>query len=226
MAQRKGVAMIHPAFAAMLLSAGLLAVGCSGDYELVEQSPAQPDDSASESSTAPAAEPPPANPPSPAPVEGTSRDDVPEAGPSQPAERAAAPQTVVTAAADPAKPATSPPAPAPSASESRTPARKRRVAAAAIHLSTGVALAQTLPTGTAMGFSVDYRFIFGQPSPSSPYAWVIVPTKGQPVKQPVRLEREGTLQGFVLQLRPEHGPFETHIEDAQGNQISRTLPLR
>jgi hypothetical protein len=89
-----------------------------------------------------------------------------------------------------------------------------------------VALAQTLPTGTAMGFSVDYEFTEAGPNPSSPYLWVVEPSRGQPVKMGVSLRERGTLQTFVLQLRPEHGPFKSHIEDGHGNRLSQSIPLR
>jgi len=77
-----------------------------------------------------------------------------------------------------------------------------------------------------MGFSVDYQFTQGEPSPTSPYFWVIEASKGQPVRQEVRLSQRGTLQGFALQFRPENGPFQSHIEDADGNRLSRSIPLR
>jgi hypothetical protein len=89
-----------------------------------------------------------------------------------------------------------------------------------------VALAQSLPTGTAMGFSVDYQFAQGEPNPSSRYLWVVEPSNGPPAKIGVRLQEHGTLQTFVLQLRPEHGPFKSHIEDGQGSRLSRSIPLQ
>jgi hypothetical protein len=87
-------------------------------------------------------------------------------------------------------------------------------------------LPQTLPDGTAMGFSVDYQFTQGQPEPSAQYFWVIERGQGSPNKQAVRLQARGTLQGFVTDFRPEHGPFQTHLEDARGNRLSPTVPLR
>ncbi|GEM_PF-1295106 len=95
-----------------------------------------------------------------------------------------------------------------------------------IQLSTGVALAQTLPTGTAMGFSVDYRWVGGQPAPGATYFWVIRAASGPTVRQPVQLQSQGTLQGFALDLRPEHGPFECHLEDYRGQALSPSIPLR
>ena len=95
-----------------------------------------------------------------------------------------------------------------------------------IKLSAGTALAQTLPTGTAMGFSVDYRFTSGQPDPAADYMWVIQTGDGGKVAKPMRLESRGTLQDFVQQLRPENGPFRTHIEDQRGTRLSESLPMR
>jgi hypothetical protein len=95
-----------------------------------------------------------------------------------------------------------------------------------IELSAGTALAQTLPTGTAMGFSVDYKFANGQPDPSAAYLWVIQPADGQPLAKPVRLQSKGTLQDFAPQLRPENGPFQTHIEDQRGTRLSESLRMR
>jgi hypothetical protein len=95
-----------------------------------------------------------------------------------------------------------------------------------IRLSAGTALAQTLPSGTAMGFSVDYRFETGQPDSSATYFWVITPSGLQPVKQPVQLQSEGTLQTFFPDLRPDGGPFETHIETQDGTRLATPLRLR
>ena len=95
-----------------------------------------------------------------------------------------------------------------------------------IQLSAGVALPQTLPDGTAMGFSVDYQFVQGQPDPNAAYVWVIERSQGTPSRQSVKLSPRGTLQGFVAEFRPEEGPFQTHLEDGRGNRLSPTMPLR
>ncbi|MGI6416073.1 MAG: hypothetical protein ACOX1P_10415 [Thermoguttaceae bacterium] len=98
--------------------------------------------------------------------------------------------------------------------------------ATSIKLSAATALPQTLPTGTAMGFSVDYEFVSGQPDASAEYFWVIKSAQGRTVKQGVHLDRRGTLQGFVLEFQPEHGPFQTGLEDAQGRRLTELVPLR
>lgn len=113
-----------------------------------------------------------------------------------------------------------PPA-APARAPSRSPSRGYP-----IQLSAGVALPQTLPTGTAMGFSVDYRWVEGAPNPAETYFWVIEPAGGPPIRQPVRLQREGTLTAFAFEFRPEHGPFHTYIVDAHGRPLSPRTPLR
>ncbi|NQT39495.1 MAG: hypothetical protein HQ581_18510 [Planctomycetes bacterium] len=43
--------------------------------------------------------------------------------------------------------------------------------------------------------------------------------------QPVRLKPQGKLQGAIHGLRPKHGPFHTHLEDARGNRLSRSVEL-
>lgn len=99
-----------------------------------------------------------------------------------------------------------------------------------VSLSTGVALAQTLPEGTAMGFSVDYQFIQGGPNQSARYVWVILPGRGKPLAAAVQLEESGTLQSFFPPLKPEDGPFRCFIAEAvsegQPQPISATVGLR
>jgi len=171
-------------------------------------------------------------PSSSGPVEPTAS-EAPEAdqGRSEPvatSESADAPSAIPMREATSPPPSHQPPSTAGTPSGSRQPSVRPDAPGRyeQIRLSAGVALPQSLPTGTTMGFSIDYQFTQGRPSPSSPYAWVIEPSRGQPVKQPVQLRERGTLQGFVPGLRPEHGPFKTHIEDAQGNRLSASAPLR
>jgi hypothetical protein len=99
--------------------------------------------------------------------------------------------------------------------------------AAAISLSAGVALPQTGPEGTMMGFSVDYQFNQGRPQPSEQFFWVIERSQGTPAKIPQKLQPKGTLQGFITTgWRPEQGPFRTHIQNSSGRQVSETADLR
>ena len=122
----------------------------------------------------------------------------------------------------------SPAVPASSSSSSRPPASGAGMPGPTlpIRLSAGTALPQTLPEGTAMGFSVDYQFTGAQPEPNARYFWVIERTQGLLTKQPVQLKPQGTLQGFLGDFRPEQGPFRTHLEDARGNRLSANEPLR
>ena len=124
--------------------------------------------------------------------------------------------------ADPAPVSPPPAGPLGSPPPARTSASS---ASASIDLSAGVALPQSLPTGTAMGMSVDYRFTAGEPQPSRQYVWVIEPAMGDPVRQPVRLSTRGTLQAFFPQLHPRNGPFQAHIESPDGSRLSNSVSL-
>ncbi len=204
--------MIRFAPVAPLLSAALVLLGCS-DYEMASDYGGAAD---SRPSLEEADSPPAAGP------DGETAEPGPAQGPG--AEQASAP-SVPPSQTDavgqtPVEPVAPRPRPAPSTPSQPVPSQRP-----AIKLSAGVAVPQSLPTGTAMGVSVDYRFIAGQPG-SSPYLWVIQPGKGQTAKKPVQLQPQGNLQMFVLQFRPENGPFHTHIEDAQGNRLSPSLLLK
>jgi hypothetical protein len=82
----------------------------------------------------------------------------------------------------------------------------------AIRLSAGIAVPQSLPTGTAMGMSVDYQ-IAGPLNLSSQYMWVVSSQAGENVEVAAPLQTMGTLQAFFSQLRPEHRPFHCHIDE-------------
>jgi len=110
--------------------------------------------------------------------------------------------------------------------KTRPQAQQAKPSGITIELSGGTALPQTLPTGTAMGFGVHYKFTNGQPDPAAEYIWVIQTADGQSLARPVHLESKGTLQDFAPQLRPENGPFQTHIEDQQGRRLSESIKLR
>jgi hypothetical protein len=130
-----------------------------------------------------------------------------------------------TAAVQPAttpQPPTPPASAAPAAPEPSPPAAARP---AAIQLSTGVALPQTGPEGTLMGFHIDYEFVQGQPD-SEGYIWIIERAHGAPAKQQVKVSGKGELYTLVPGWRPEHGPFQSHIEDRKGNKLSESIELR
>ena len=99
----------------------------------------------------------------------------------------------------------------------------------AVHLSAGVALPQTLPNGTAVGFSVDYQFKKGGSETQDKYVWIIQRRKGEPDIAPVNLAAKGTLQKF-LPWRPEQGPFESYVaeivEGGSHKAISKRVPMR
>jgi len=137
-------------------------------------------------------------------------------GPEKPAPAVEERQPATSKPPGPSRPPASPP-PARAAQPSAEPS---------IRLSAGVALPQSLPTGTAMGMSVDYVFTAGQPVSSQRYVWVIEPAKGNLVKQRVQLSQRGTLQAFFPQLRPENGPFRAYIESSDGSRLSTSISLR
>jgi hypothetical protein len=88
-----------------------------------------------------------------------------------------------------------------------------------------VALPQTGPEGTMMGFSVSYEFAQGKPD-SEGYVWVIERTHGDAARRPVKLTEKGTLEAMIQKWRPEDGPFHTHIEDRKGNRLSESIELQ
>ncbi len=203
--------LVGYAAALVLLAAALLAIGCSGGVDDLLGRPGG-EEGGDEASGA--AKPQAAPPPPPSGAVGNDAGAA-GAGSEPPVERPVVAPTA-TVSQPPPPPAAKPRA-APSAPSGSLPS---------IQLSTGVALAQTLPTGTAMGFSVDYEFTQGGPNAASQYVWVIEPGKGPPVKFLVRLSRKSTLQVFVLKWRPPDGPFQSHIEDTSGNRLSRSISHR
>lgn len=76
-----------------------------------------------------------------------------------------------------------------------------------VELSLPVALAQTLPGGTAMGFSVNYRFLQGGPQPGWQYAVVVQAADGRRDARELPSGPQGTLQWFV-DWKPGDGPFQ------------------
>ena len=218
--------MTRRAHLVLLPCAALVVAGCFESYEIrYDLSADSPAEQAAEPPGEPSPEQPPAVPSGVQPPAAPSVQPSDDAFVASPAERPAeqalpspAPEPAIAPQPMPSRSAAAPSDPSPPIS----PGPQQP----SIDLSAGVALPQSLPVGTVMSFSVDYEFTRGQPNPSSPYAWVIIPAKGRPVRQPVPLKPRGTLQGFVQGLRPEHGPFQTHIEDVSGNRLSQTVPLR
>jgi hypothetical protein len=100
-----------------------------------------------------------------------------------------------------------------------------------IQLSAGVALAQTLPDGTGMLFSVDYRFSQRSNDQSLRYYWVIIPDRGDPITTEVRLGASGTLTHVERGMRPEIGPFQCRLEaqhpaDSQRFKVTGAVPMK
>jgi hypothetical protein len=100
-----------------------------------------------------------------------------------------------------------------------------------VQLSAGVAVPQSLPGGTQIGVSVDYR-VSGTLHPSARYALVIESGAGELALE-IRLAAEGgTLQSFLpLAVRPEHQPFRARVEmllpgESQPTRISNTASLQ
>lgn len=224
--------MTGSTFPTLVVLTALLAVGCSMEYETTtshdREAPVAAAEGSPEEAGDRAADAP--EPGEPALLRGLDAERAtpptePEPtlpGESGPPPAPAAPASAPAISAPPVEPEPTAVEPTPLPSTSVPPAGSEQPL---IRLSAGVALAQSLPTGTTMGFSVDYQFSGGAPG-SSPYVWVIKPAKGQTIKQPVQLQPQGTLYGFFPPLRPDNGPFSTHIEDAHGNRLSKSLPLR
>jgi hypothetical protein len=103
-------------------------------------------------------------------------------------------------------------------------------AAVQVRLSAGVALPQTGPTGTMMGFSVDYEFANGRPDGAAKYAWIIQRVKGPEAAVSVKLKAKGTLQKFLLDWRPSDGPFTSTLVELRPNgskhPIATSVTLR
>ncbi len=120
---------------------------------------------------------------------------------------------------------------APAADQGEAPAAapQEPVPSYAVHLSAGVGLPQTLPNGTAVGFSVDYQFRSGGLQAEAKYVWVIQRKEGDADVAVVQLSGKGTLQKF-LPWRPEQGPFESYVaevaEDGSQRAISKRVAMR
>jgi hypothetical protein len=104
-------------------------------------------------------------------------------------------------------------------------------AAPQVRLSAGTALAQSLPDGTAMFFSVDYEFLDGPPQSGVPYFLVIQAARGGAVAIPVpRLQPSGNLVHIMPRTGPEIGPFFAVLVQGSspqsGQRISNSVELK
>ena len=95
-------------------------------------------------------------------------------------------------------------------------------------LKNAVSLPQSLPTGTAMSFSVDYMIRTGDPERSSKFVWILQRTdKQQHAITIPQLQNSDTLQTFVFEWKSREGPFDSYLEEVKANgsrqRISKTV---
>ena len=131
---------------------------------------------------------------------------------------AVATQTVIPSEIPPTPPGASAASPAPAVSPpANPPAAQPQVQAPAtvppsaprIRLSTGVALAQTLPDGTSVLCSIDYQWLSGEAQQGVQYVWVIELGNGQRMTGPANVgKRSGTIQAILRGVKPDQGPFK------------------
>ena len=138
---------------------------------------------------------------------------------------ASAPAAIAPAAIAPAAKGPAPTGVAPTASPSTAvPVTNPAPADLPVQLSAGVALAQTLPDGTQMGFSVDYQYRDATTFPLAA-VWVIQRPNGTPARLSVQLQASGTLATFV-RWPPNEGPYQCRIEDTAARPLSADASLR
>jgi hypothetical protein len=100
-----------------------------------------------------------------------------------------------------------------------------------IKLSVGIALPQTLPDGTQVGVSVDYKLLKPNLNSAAKYFWVIESVKGE-IAMEVHIKPEGgNLAAFLpLEIRPGDGPFSARIDEVMTSgsrvTVSNVEPLR
>ena len=96
-------------------------------------------------------------------------------------------------------------------------------------LSAGVALPQPLPSGTAIGFSVDYVLLADLPTHDGEVRWVIESAK-ESIEIAVRLESRGNLTTFAPTMKPEDSPFQSYLaivaSDGHKLPISPAIEMR
>lgn len=83
-----------------------------------------------------------------------------------------------------------------------------------IKLSVGIALPQTLPDGTQVGVSCDYKLLKPTLNSSAKYLWVIESAKGEIAMEVQIKPQGGNLAGFLpLEIRPGDSPFKARIDE-------------
>ncbi len=81
-----------------------------------------------------------------------------------------------------------------------------------IQLSTGIALAQTLPDGTSVLCSMEYQWVGGGALPGVEYLWVIELGNGQRMTGLANVsKRNGTIQAILRGVKPDQGPFKAAV---------------
>ena len=101
--------------------------------------------------------------------------------------------------------------PAPSPSSPSSPSNSSGIARVPeVRMLRPVAVPQSLPTGTAMGFRVDYQFLTDF-YPQAQYGLIIQPPKGNAVGLPVKLQQQGNVSHFVTEWGPMSGVYKLQL---------------
>ncbi len=93
-------------------------------------------------------------------------------------------------------------------------------------LSAGVALPQSLPTGTAMAMSVDYVLQGPLPTSAVQTVWVIEAARGGTAALPVPLKTNGNLMTFVTTMKPDDGPFQSYLAVIFSNRTRQPISAK
>jgi hypothetical protein len=93
-----------------------------------------------------------------------------------------------------------------------------------VQVTGGQSLEQTTVDGNAVGFRLDYQVTGSEPDPAG-YVWVIERTHGNPVRIKVKLEQRSELNTMLVGWRSEQGPFHSHLEAADGRQVSESIEM-
>ena len=114
--------------------------------------------------------------------------------------------------------ARNPVAPQPVETTAADPTPRASTAKTFIKLSVGIALPQTLPDGTQVGVSVDYKLLKPSLNSAAKYLWVIESAKGE-IAMEVQIKPEGgNLAGFLpLEIRPGDSPFKARIDEVMSS---------